>query len=43
MMTISQLRKVLKIVGDVLSRAAPLLIAIADALVRRPKKPQPPQ
>jgi len=42
-MTISQLRKLLKTAADILARAAPIILAIADALSGRSSKRKPPQ
>lgn len=42
-MTITQLRRILKMVGDVLAQAGPIILAIADALSRRHTKRKPPQ
>jgi hypothetical protein len=42
-MTITQLRRLLKTVGQVLARAAPIILAIADAISGRPRKRKPPQ
>jgi hypothetical protein len=40
--TAGQIRQLLKVAADLLARAAPILVAIADLLSRR-TKPKPPQ
>ncbi len=42
-MTINQLRKLLKTAADILLRAVPIILAIADALSGRSSKRTPPQ
>ena len=42
-MTINQLRKLLKTAADILLRAVPIILAIADALSGRSSKRKPPQ
>ena len=42
-MTVTELRRILRWVGHVLAQAGPIILAIADAIARRPTKPKPPQ